>query len=34
MLRAEPSLNAELIRTYLKSARQKTNDPSKSKKKD
>jgi hypothetical protein len=34
MLRAEPSLNAELIRTYLKSARQKTNDPSKGKKKE
>lgn len=34
MLRAEPSLNAELIRTYLKSARQKTNDPTKGKKKE
>lgn len=34
MLRAEPSLNAELIRTYLKSARQKPNDPAKGKKKE
>jgi hypothetical protein len=32
MLRAEPSLKIEVIRTYLRSARQKVNDPAKKKK--